>query len=205
MLQELFTNPLGIISFVIALLIGFTVHEASHAYVADKLGDNTARLLGRLSLNPLAHLDLLGTIFLVFAGFGWGKPVPIDLRKLKNPLRDEVLIALAGPASNFLLAIVLGLLFRLLSPFLSPALNLLWLLIIILNLRLGIFNLLPIPPLDGSKILQLFMPLEKYLRLQQIGMLALFLFLLAGGNLLGQIINIPSNYFFHLLTNISGI
>jgi Zn-dependent protease len=137
------------------LIIAITIHEFSHALVADSLGDPTPRSHGRLSLNPMAHADLFGTILLpllsAFTGIptiGWAKPVPIDPYNLANPKRDELLIAAAGPVSNLLLAIILSLFVRFFginSDLLSFA--------ILINISLAVFNLIPIPPLDGSKII----------------------------------------------------
>lgn len=142
-----------------AVLIGLTVHELAHAFVALKLGDDTAQRLGRVTLNPLKHIDPVGFIMLLVAGFGWAKPVLIDRTKLKHPARDDVLIALAGPASNLLLALLLVLLLRgvvVLTPWRSQqAFELVAgtiLAFISVNVALGLFNLLPIPPLDGSHL-----------------------------------------------------
>src|SRR4051812_27134518 len=105
MIGSLFTSPLSFFVAAIALLIAITVHEFSHALSADKLGDPTPRLQGRISLNPLVHLDPIGTLLILFVGFGWGKPVVFDPFNLKNPRKDAAIISLAGPASNFILAI----------------------------------------------------------------------------------------------------
>lgn len=150
MIFELFTNPLSFFIWFFALLIAVDIHEFSHAWMADHLGDPTPRINGRLTLNPLAHLDPIGTLMLLIARLGWGKPVPIDPYNLENPRRDAALISLAGPASNLILATILSVFTGLLNHwviglFLSP--------IIILNVSLAIFNLIPIPPLDGAKIL----------------------------------------------------
>ncbi|TSC92287.1 MAG: protease, S2P-M50-like family 1 [Candidatus Berkelbacteria bacterium Licking1014_85] len=144
LLLQLFSNPLNAISFIIALLIAFTLHESAHAYISSKLGDDTAKSMGRISLNPLNHLDLFGTIFLLTVGFGWGKPVPVNPHKFKNPLRDEFIVAISGPLTNILIAFITGLAIKILAPILSPALLMLLILITLINLRLGIFNLIPI-------------------------------------------------------------
>lgn len=154
---------LQIVSFLLALLITLTFHEASHALVAYYLGDPTAKLEGRLSLNPLNHLDPVGTvIFLVTWLFGWGKPVPVNARNFKHPVRDSALVALAGPVSNLILAFVLAILLKYLEVYMwMPLAGFAWTLLH-MNLLLAIFNFFPFPPLDGSKILGLFMPRAWY-------------------------------------------
>ena len=141
------------------IIIGLTVHEFSHAFVADKLGDGTARAQGRLTLNPFYHIDPIGMIFILFAGFGWAKPVQFDMRNLKSPKRDRILIALAGPLSNLILGIVFLFIIKLFFSFLyflpeALYISLFRLLfyISVINLGLFIFNMLPIPPLDGSHV-----------------------------------------------------
>ena len=176
LLVNLFSNPLYFIIFLVAILAAITIHESAHAWAALKLGDPTAKLEGRLTLNPFAHLDFLGTIFLLIAGFGWGKPVPINPYNFKNPKRDELLSSLAGPASNLALAIVLGIIYRFL-PQQDLIANTLAI-IIYFNLVLMVFNLLPVPPLDGSKILRYFLSEESYYRIQQLGIPLLFVLLL---------------------------
>lgn len=202
MLLSLFQNPIIAISFIIALLIGLTVHEASHAISANKLGDDTARLLGRTSLNPLVHLDTIGTIFLFLAGFGWGKPVPVNPSKFKNPIRDEVVVALSGPTSNIVLALFFGIILRFFSQYFSNPLNLLITIIVTINLRLAIFNLLPLPPLDGSKLLQIFIPFNQYLKLQQYGMIILVVMFFFGGSFFYSIITIPADYLYKLFVGV---
>ncbi len=143
---------------LLSLIVAITIHEFFHAFIADKLGDPTPRSLGRLTLNPLKHLDPIGTIALIFLGFGWGKPVPIDPYNFKKPRRDEALVSLAGPASNLILALVVSILVKFIP------LNYISLLmlssLIQLNVILAVFNLLPIPPLDGSKIFLSLLPNE---------------------------------------------
>ena len=145
----------------IALLIAITIHEFSHAFVADKLGDPTPRVNGRLSLNPLKHLDILGTIMIFFIHFGWGKPVPIDTKYFKKPLPYAALTAIIGPISNFILAIIFISITKYSINFLPNTLKDLFIIIALINIYLGVFNLLPFPPLDGSHILELFIP-KKY-------------------------------------------
>jgi len=142
---------------IIAILIAISIHEFAHAWVADRLGDPTPSLAGRLTLNPLAHLDPIGTLALFLIGFGWGKPVPIDPYNLRYPRRDQALIALAGPLSNFIVSFLIALTYRLLPiPHLFPVIRS----PLIINLSLGVFNLLPFYPLDGNKILIGFLPLD---------------------------------------------
>lgn len=156
MINYLLTNPLIFVIYILALFVAITFHEYSHAWAADRLGDPTPRLQGRLTLNPLVHLDLFGLLFLLFFGFGWGKPVIFDPFNLKDPRRDAAKISIAGPLSNFVMALALSLLLRLFILFhLSPLItigSLILVPIIQLNIILGVFNLLPIHPLDGFKI-----------------------------------------------------
>ncbi|MFH1012273.1 MAG: site-2 protease family protein [Candidatus Peregrinibacteria bacterium] len=144
------------IYIIIALAVCISVHEASHAWVAYKLGDPTAKMAGRISLNPLRHLDLLGTIMIFVAHFGWGKPVPFNYYNLKHPRRDSALIALAGPASNFLTALFIAILIKYL-PMPAILFNVLQA-IYMLSIVLFLFNLIPIAPLDGSKLIGLVVP-----------------------------------------------
>lgn len=150
----LFTNWTYLPSLIIALTLAITVHEFAHAWMGWRLGDPTAKYAGRLTLNPLAHLDPLGTLLLLLAGFGWGKPVPYNPHNLKHPRRDSLLIALAGPISNFLLALFFSIIFK--HFYLGEEGSwffILFYFLIYVNLVLMVFNLLPIPPLDGSQIL----------------------------------------------------
>ena len=141
------------------IIIGLTVHEFSHAFVADKLGDGTARAQGRLTLNPFYHIDPIGMVFILFAGFGWAKPVQFDMRNLKSPKRDRILIALAGPLSNLILGVVFLFVIKLFFTFLYFLPETLYIILFrllfyisVINLGLFIFNMLPIPPLDGSHV-----------------------------------------------------
>lgn len=145
------------------LILALTVHEFSHAKMADRLGDPTPEGQGRVTLNPLAHLDPAGTICLLFAGFGWGRPVQINPTYFRNPSRDNMLVALAGPVSNMILAFISFLVYGFAWFFLPQ--ETMWAGILLsmlllcahINLSLGVFNLLPLPPLDGSKILGYFL------------------------------------------------
>ncbi|MFQ6605273.1 MAG: site-2 protease family protein [Fidelibacterota bacterium] len=136
------------------LLFALVFHEFSHAWMAHKLGDDTAAYQGRLTLNPMAHLDLMGSIMILFVGFGWAKPVPVNPAFLRNPRSDMMKIAFAGPASNLFLAFTGGLLFRLIASFGGHGGTIMSMLYIFvqINIMLAVFNLIPIPPLDGSQI-----------------------------------------------------
>lgn len=152
MLQTLFSNPLLFLIWAIGLVLAISIHEYAHAVVADRLGDPTPRSQDRLTLDPRAHLDPLGTLALLFLGFGWGKPVQFDPYNLRNPRRDSALIAIAGPISNLLFAVILSLILRIIVPDYSLT-SLLLTPLILMNISLAIFNLVPIFPLDGEKIL----------------------------------------------------
>jgi len=145
-----------IIYLIIALAVCISVHEAAHAWVAYKLGDPTAKMAGRVSLNPMRHLDILGTIMIFVAHFGWGKPVPFNYYNLKHPRRDAALIAVSGPLSNLLTAFLIAILIKYLPMpvILFEILRAIYALSIILFL----FNLIPIAPLDGSKLIGLIIP-----------------------------------------------
>ena len=144
---------------IIALILAVTVHEFCHALTAHHLGDSTARHMGRLTLNPLAHLDVMGTLMLFLIGFGWGKPVPVNPHNFNHPLRDSAFVSMAGPGSNILVAIVVALPYKYLilnggAPELAQFLRA----VFDLNLILAIFNFIPLPPLDGSKMIGIFVP-----------------------------------------------
>ena len=178
------------------ILLALAFHEFSHGWVADRLGDPTARNAGRLTLNPLAHLDLMGTIMLFVVHMGWAKPVPINPYNFGNPRRDTVLVSLAGPVSNLILAFGFGLLIRafdtggIFQSITLPKAALLAIVYgVIINISLAIFNLIPIPPLDRSRILGGLLPPEmerEYRKLDKFGPM-LVLVLVMGGYML----NIP--------------
>lgn len=172
--------------FLIWLPVAIVIHECAHGWVAYKLGDPTAKEAGRLTLNPLAHIDLMGTIIfpllLILMRspflFAWAKPVPVDFRRLRNPKRDMIWVGLAGPASNFAIAFLLAILLQL-NLFFAPLL----LGGIFINLILAVFNLIPIPPLDGSRILMGILPYSlarNFAQLERYGFLILFAFLWLG-------------------------
>jgi len=205
-----------IIIFQLAILIfSVMIHEVSHGYMADYLGDPTARLAGRLTLNPMKHLDWFGSVFLpltfyFLSGgnfiFGWAKPVPYNPLNLKNPRRDSALVAIAGPAANFALAIVFGLSIRLLGIFpdvYAESLAVSFSLIAYVNILLGVFNLIPIAPLDGSKVLYSLLPnnqssREFILFMEQYGIFFLLVFVFFGFQLIVPVIE----FIFHLLSGV---
>ena len=158
MFLDLFTrDPVGAVAFLLGILVGIVVHEASHACSAYALGDDTAYRQGRVTLNPAEHLDVLGSLMILMAGFGWGKPTPVTPSKLKGRVWGSVAVAGAGPASNLLVVALCAALFRL-PPFHGGyLLTLLWYLALA-NGLLFILNLIPIPPLDGAAILYPFLP-----------------------------------------------
>lgn len=158
MIENLISSPLSFLVSLLAIGTAISIHEFSHALAADRLGDPTPRLQGRLTLNPLAHLDPIGTLMLILFRFGWGKPVQFDQFNLRNPRRDTMLISIAGPASNLLTAVLAAILLRFLPS------NLLTILtiqpFIIISVVLAVFNFVPIHPLDGGKILSGILPLS---------------------------------------------
>jgi len=200
-----------ILANAVALLVAITIHEFSHAWLASRLGDQTARSQGRLSLNPVAHLDLVGTILLLTAGFGWGKPVPVNPYNLRNgPRAGMALTSLAGPASNLLLAFVFAIPFRLgvlpitmqMNSNLVPSPSGLLLTILIMNVTLAFFNLIPLPPLDGFSVALGILPTtiaHKVAGIARYGPLVLFGILLLGPlvgfNLFGIIVSPVVEFF----------
>ncbi|MEX2054279.1 MAG: site-2 protease family protein [Candidatus Colwellbacteria bacterium] len=181
---------------ILILLFSVVIHEVCHGLMALKLGDDTAKNEGRLTLNPIPHLDPIGSILLpavlVLTGtgfvIGWAKPVPYNPLKLSKDLKYGPLkVALSGPASNLALALIFGLILRIGAPFMGPALVPLLIQIVFINVLLAVFNMMPVPPLDGSKILTVMLPPRYSMALQSVGMggIALvFLFLFLFGNLI---------------------
>jgi Zn-dependent protease len=200
---------------VVAVLLGFTVHELCHAWSAYKLGDPTAWAQGRISLNPLRHLDPIGAIAAFLVGFGWAKPVEIQPANFRHPLRDGVLVSLAGPAANLLTAVLFGLTLRL-TPYL-PAMNSSALIVVVnlvyvivmINLGLFIFNLIPIPPLDGSHVLRGALPLRWRLEYEKLYPYGTWLMLVIivipsymNGKFLAYTIGAPRDWLYALITGL---
>lgn len=193
----LFENPIMFLAWAVALVIAISVHEFSHASMATYLGDPTAKLQGRLTLNPLAHLDLWGTLLLLFAGFGWGKPVPFNPYNLKNQRYGPALVSIAGPLSNFVMVAFFSLILKYIYPLFGfSAENALFQFLytlILINAVLMTFNLIPIPPLDGSKLLFALLPASAEnikIFLERYGFLILIGLILFGGGLFSQLFNL---------------
>lgn len=190
------------------VIVALTIHEAAHAWTADKLGDPTARLLGRVSLNPVVHIDPIGTILLpllaMFSGLpilGWAKPVPVNISRLRHHRRDFMIVAAAGPVSNFLQALAVAAVFRAIyDPTASDLLPAILRSAVTTNLILAFFNLIPIPPLDGGNVLAGLVP-EGAARVldqvRQFGFIALYALMLSG--VLTELIIPPTRFFYRLL------
>ena len=217
-------NPIDVFFQVIVLLFAICVHESAHAWMANRLGDPTAKMLGRVSLNPIVHIDPFGTILLPalmivmhWPVFGWAKPTPVDVRNFKNRVRDDILTAVAGPVSNFLTAflsvVALAMLihgnmrgvpqsFR--GADIGGPLAQLFYSAISINVLLGVFNLIPLPPLDGSHVIRHFLSydaLRVYDRIGYIGLvIVLFILPMAGCSIVGTL-TMPFLAFFYALLN----
>ncbi len=189
------------------MLGSLTVHEAAHAWSADRLGDPTARLLGRLSLNPVVHIDLIGTIIMpliaVISGFpilGWAKPVPVNISRLRNPRRDFMLVAAAGPASNLLLALMAAIAIRFTMGDVGLSSEQPLVRFVLINVFLAVFNLVPVPPLDGGNVLAGLLPpaaADVFVRLRPYGFLVLYALILT--DVLMMIIMPPAVFLVRLL------
>lgn len=206
-----FNIELAVASIVI-LIFSAILHEIAHGLVAQRLGDPTAKLLGRLTLNPIPHIDPIMSIIipllLILGGspviLGGAKPVPVDPFNFREPKKDMALVSLAGPLTNFLIAFVVAFIFKLVAPFINdPFILTLIYTVVQINLVLGIFNLIPVPPLDGSKVLALFLPdklANQYLSIGSIGIFLLFFLLMPFSPIpLGQIMGQLLNFFMNIL------
>lgn len=198
-------SPPVLIGIAIALVVGITFHEFSHAFTADLLGDHRPRALGRVSLNPLRHLDPMGSLFLLIAGFGWGRPVPVNAYALRPGRIGMTMVAFAGPVANFAVAVVAALLFRVLD---SAGLldfdfgRTVIFFVVYFNLALGFFNLIPIPPLDGyNGWLPLLPPRQAFIvqRYSQYGFLVLLALVLFSSGGSGG----PLNWLFGLVRELT--
>ena len=216
MLSYMLSNGTGdliswLISFLLTLpiaLIALSVHETAHGYVAYRLGDPTARNLGRLTLNPVKHLDPIGFLCMILGGFGWAKPVPVNARYFKNPRRGMAITGIAGPISNILLASFFALIYEILFALLKDvrftsdlAFNIALIslqffsLAAYLNVALAIFNMIPIPPFDGSRLLYAFLPPKAYfgvMKYERYIMIALLIMLFIG--ILDRPLNVTTNF-----------
>lgn len=199
-------NMLSFVLTIVTLVIAITIHEFSHAFAADRLGDPTPRLQKRLTLNPLAHLDPLGTLFLIFFGFGWGKPVQYDPYNFTHARRDAAIVALAGPASNIITALLFSIVYRFVSPIIAPYI----IPVITLNILLAIFNMLPIYPLDGFRVVAGLLSEQKakeWLALERFGIIFLLVLIFPFGSssMLQFIMHPILNIIYSLLIPLTGM
>jgi Zn-dependent protease len=196
---------LSLILSIPGLLLALTFHEFAHGYVAYLMGDNTAKYDGRLSLNPMHHMDLVGTLCLLFFRFGWAKPVPINPNNFKDRKWGTIAVSLAGPFANFLLAIVCTLLYKLIEPFvfgskIAEFFYIILYLASVMNVGLMVFNLIPIPPLDGSKVLMEFLPYKARYKMYTIERYSGFiLIILLYTNILSPLLALLRNWVFSFI------
>jgi Zn-dependent protease len=209
---------------VIVFLFAISVHESSHAWMANRCGDPTARMLGRITLNPIKHIDLFGTVLLPLMALlahipmlGWAKPTPVDPRNFKHPVRDDILTAVVGPISNFVVAglatavlvaiklsssfgraVVMGQVSVESNSILVPICQLVYDLMVI-NVVLAVFNLIPVPPLDGSHVLRHFLPENIRRAYDTVGWMALLALVYFGGEYLGRLLNPFLRFFYYIL------
>ena len=193
------------LQLAVALLIAITVHEFSHAWIAERAGDPTARAMGRVTLNPLAHLDLFGTLALLFVGFGWGKPVPVNPVYFRRPRHDDICVSLAGIVANLITATAFALPVRFgIAGVYAPT----FAVIVELNLVLAFFNLIPIHPLDGSHVLSDLLPAREARKLGEFyaryGFVMLLLLVTIGRPLLALLVSFPVEHLSALLLGLHG-
>lgn len=225
MVVQYVSDPGMLISLLVSIpgvLIAITFHEFAHAFVADKLGDDTARREGRLSLNPFDHLDPIGTLLLLFAGFGWGKPVhvnPTNYTRKMSMEKGEALVSIAGPVMNFILAIIFAIVYYLIYKFADAAflISTTWKVIkslllatISINIGLGVFNLIPLPPLDGSKIIMPLLPYNAkqwFINNEKIFYIIFVVIWITGlaGTIISPVINLVNTGIHNLARLITGI
>ncbi len=216
-IMNLFSDPYELVMLLFRIpiiLIALSIHEASHGFAAYKCGDPTARNLGRLTLNPIRHLDPIGTVCMLLFGIGWAKPVPVNTRYFKNPRNGMAITACAGPLSNVIMSFLGIILFSLIACLINPESTVLLLIgfffyyFHLVNLMLGLFNLIPIPPLDGSRIAFIFLPdkiyfgIMKYEEIIKIIFLAFLFF--SGASLIGDLAYFISNGALNLIVKIPG-
>jgi Zn-dependent protease len=183
LLSLLMNNPVTFLLLAIPLLYSVILHEIAHGLVASWFGDDTAKYSGRLTLNPMAHLDPVGTLMLFFVGFGWAKPVPVNYNNLSNTRIGVISVALAGCVTNILIAMVAIFLMQFQAINMNPAFSTILPIVIKINIILAAFNLIPIPPLDGSKVLMGFLPWEaqsKLARIEPYGFFIIIILLYTG-------------------------